>query len=436
MAATRQTGLPEDDGIMRILVCGAHGFIGRHLCAALDKAGHEVVRGVRTPTAADEIAIDFARDVHVGDWSARLEGIGAVINAVGILRERQGQTFDAVHRAAPIALFDACEAVGVRRVIQVSTLSGVDEGNPTPFMRTKREADAHLMQSALDWSILRPSLVVGMDGASSTFFRMLASMPLIGLPGRGEQMVQPLHIGDLCAAVLRLLEPSAPKRTVIHAVGPEPMRYRAMLQAYRTAMHLPAPQWLTIPMPFMRCAARLAALLPGSVLSPGSLRMLADNNVADSQAFAQLLGREPQGASAWFAGASPDMLRAQAICGWAIPLLRIALALVWIVTGLLSLDIYPLGKSLALLAPLGLHGAGAHAVLIAAALLDLGMGLATLIAPCRLLWRLQFILIAGYTAIISAFLPAYWLHPFGPILKNIPILALLLVLDAFEAGKK
>jgi hypothetical protein len=45
-------------------------------------------------------------------------------------------------------------------------------------------------------------------------------------------------------------------------------------------------------------------------------------------------------------------------------------------------------------------------------------------------------LIGSYTVIITIYLPEYWLHPFGPVLKNIPILALLLVLDAFETRKE
>lgn len=379
--------------------------------------------------------MDYARDVRREDWLPRLPGIDAVINAVGILGEGKTRRFDAIHRDAPIALFQACESAGVRRVIQVSALGTATAVQLTPYMRSKREADAFLEQSSLDWTILRPSLIVGADGASSRFFRMLASLPVIGLPGDGGQLLQPVHIDDVCAAVLRLLSAATHHRQIIAAVGPKAMTYRAMLQAYRDAMRLPPPAWLPIPLPVMRLAARLAAQLPQSVLSPDSLRMLEEGSVADKAVFAQLLGRAPRGASSWFAGLAPDMLSAQAIAGWALPLMRVALALVWIVTGLLSLGIYPVDQSIAMLNQVGLHGAAATAALYVAALLDCGLGLATLAVPSRLLWRLQMALIASYTLIITIFLPEYWLHPFGPVLKNIPILALLLVLDAFENRK-
>ena len=35
---------------------------------------------------------------------------------------------------------------------------------------------------------------------------------------------------------------------------------------------------------------------------------------------------------------------------------------------------------------------------------------------------------AGYTVLISIWLPEFWLHPFGPLLKNIPVAAAILAL--------
>lgn len=420
---------------MKILVCGANGFLGHHLCSTLVAAGHEVVRGVRVPAHAQDRAIDYAHDVHVQDWMPRLVGIDAVINAVGILHEDRAQRFDAIHRDAPIALFKACELAGIRRVIQISALGGTVEAAFTPYLHSKRQADAHLMQMDLDWSILRPSLVVGVDGGSSRFFRMLASLPVIGLPGRGEQRLQPVHVDDVCAAVTRLLHSPSITRTIVDAVGPAAMSYREMLQAYRETMRLPPAIWLPIPMCLMFGLARAASCLPQRLISADSLHMLEQGSVGNSTDFSSLLGRAPKGASTWFAGLAPDMLLAQAAAGWGMPLLRVALALVWLVTGVLSLGIYPVEQSLALLSEVGLRGVPAAATLYAAALLDLGFGVATLLAPGRWLWRLQMFLIAAYTVIITIFLPEYWLHPFGPVLKNIPILAVLLLLDATERRK-
>lgn len=109
-------------------------------------------------------------------------------------------------------------------------------------------------------------------------------------------------------------------------------------------------------------------------------------------------------------------------------LVRVTLAFIWMVTGTLSLGIYPQQDSLGLISRLGLHGAPALATLYTAAALDIALGLLTLLIPKKILWAFQALLICLYTLIISFWLPEYWLHPFGPILKNLAILVLLWLL--------
>ena len=109
-------------------------------------------------------------------------------------------------------------------------------------------------------------------------------------------------------------------------------------------------------------------------------------------------------------------------------ILRLSLASVWLLTALVSQFFYPEQDSLAMLAGVGLHGQFAQIALYGAVLLDAILGLATLCWPSVLLWRVQAILILGYSVVIAMFLPQFLIHPFGPILKNLPILALLWLL--------
>jgi uncharacterized protein YbjT (DUF2867 family) len=149
---------------MNVLLLGADGFLGRHLQIALETAGHRARRGVHRPVRrADEIAVDYARDVDPGAWRGRLTGFDAVINTVGILRDCRGRGFDAIRDQAPRALFAACREAGVRRVIQVSAL-GADAGAASRFHLSKRAADDFLATLNLEWVIVQPAFVYGLDG--------------------------------------------------------------------------------------------------------------------------------------------------------------------------------------------------------------------------------------------------------------------------------
>jgi hypothetical protein len=166
--------------------------------------------------------------------------------------------------------------------------------------------------------------------------------------------------------------------------------------------------------------------------------MLMRGNVAPPQPFTALLGRPPHSVEHFVPSTQRRTLRESAVLGLTVPLLRWSLAAVWIWTGVVSAGLYPVEDSLALLARVGAHGVLAWVLLYGAALLDLALGLATLWLAQRwrpLLWLSQFVLIAAYTLIISLRLPEFWLHPYGPVLKNLPMLAVIALLFLLDDAR-
>ena len=416
---------------MKILVAGASGFIGRHLVSALSAAGHQICAFARKPRAGElrQIAGDYRTDTDSAIWLPRLQGIEAVINAVGIVRESGRQTFRALHEQAPKALFEACVAARVRKVIQISALgAGVDAASR--YHRSKGEADRYLASLPLASVIVQPSLVFGPGGASTRLFYTLAAMPLIPLPGDGMQRVQPVHIADLAWLCVRLLDGSgAPQRLAV--VGPEVYSVCGLLTQVRLGLGLGAPRFVHVPMNLVRASARL----PGVQFDREALEMLERGSVAPVAPFQAALGAAPR---LPFLAQADCVADPHPLADWArlnalLPLLRWSIAFVWIATGIVSLGLYPIVASYELLAQAGIPVALAPWLLYGAASLDLLLGVAIVFARRRRwLWRLQIAIIVLYTGIITVALPQFWLHPFGPVTKNLPLLALLLALDAFE----
>lgn len=414
---------------MTVLVCGANGFIGRALCAQLEAGGHRVLRGVRHAAGPHDVAIDFAKDVDPESWLARLDGVDVVINAVGILADQRGATLDAVHRAAPCALFTACCRARVRRVIQISAL-GVERGD-TRYFASKDAADRFLQTLPIDSRIVRPALVYGASGTSARFFRMLASLPVHVLPAGGHQRLRPVHVDDLAELVARLVDSPAAGSAVIDVVGNDEVEYREMLARYRAALGFPPAARMTLPSPLAGAAAVLLGKFPGAIFTRDTWTMLRAGNTGDPAATTAMLGRPPRGIGD-FIGADATALRRDALAMWRRPLLLGALAIVWIWTAIVSAFVHPLGESLALLAPAHLTGLPALVALYAASALDFAFGIATLFAPSRRLWVAQAALIVAYSAVIAVTMPGLLAEPFGPVLKNVPILAILLILFSEE----
>jgi uncharacterized protein YbjT (DUF2867 family) len=422
---------------MRVLLTGCSGFIGQHVLGALLAGGHQVVCAARHPgNSADPqlrfIRADFSKDTDKSAWLARLSGIDAVINTVGIFRQTAHQSFAALHTDTPRALFAACaEVPGVRLVIQLSAL-GADRGAASAYHLSKKAADDFLAGLPLHACILQPSLVYGKGGASARVFKTLASMPFAVRFGSAAQLVQPVHIEDVAAAVAALVSnpPEGPPRRIA-LVGPAPMGFTDYLAALRAAMGMGKLRVLRLPDWAARAMAKLGRFLPGALLDDDALSMLNRDNTADPADITQLLGRAPRPVRDFIL--DPAAERAQAKLGWLLPVLRWSIAAVWIFTALTSALLYPVQDSFELLARTGVPASLRPLMLYGAAGFDLALGVGILVlARRRWLWLMQLLLIAFYTVVIAWKLPEFLLHPYGPLTKNLPMLAAIWLLYELE----
>ncbi|ASR45077.1 hypothetical protein BEN78_10450 [Xanthomonas citri pv. mangiferaeindicae] len=419
---------------MTVLVVGANGLIGSAIAERLERAGHAVVLAMRHVTEdagpGRRVALDLARPCQ-DQWMDVLRTVDVVVNAAGIFRETDGASFEQVHVSGPCTLFALAAAAGVTRIVQISAL-GAHAQAATAYWRSKAAGDACVAAFPGRSVVVRPSLVFAESGTSTRLFLALAAQPLIALPDGGRQRVQPIHLDDLLDGVTALVEHPDPP-PVIEAVGPAPLSFADYLRTLATQMGqrlrvLSAPAWA------VRMAVRWP--IPGlaQVLDADALRMLEAGNHGDAAPWQALLARPLRPATRFLApGARADVRRA-AHLRVLLPILRTGNSLMWLVTAWVSAFVYPVQASLELLQRAHVPDALALPSLYGAATLDALLGLAV----WRPRWRraaycAQLGLIAFYTLIISLWLPEYWAHPYGPVLKNLPVLALIYALLKLDA---
>lgn len=421
---------------MRILITSATGFIGSHLIQAVMDAGHEVVVCSRRTDRIhqrypqiDVITADFSTDHAVKDWMPRLRNVDVVINAVGIIREFRSQRFDALHKDAPIALFQACEQIGVKRVIQISAL-GADESAFSHYHKSKFAADCSLQNLMLDWAIVQPSIVYGPGAKSMALFKAIAALPLIPIIDSGNQLIQPIHIADLVRAIVQLIDAPAPLRKRFEMVGPSPITMGELYEKLRHWLGFGRTQYLSIPYRLALCGAAWGGLMGNTPITEDAVQMLRNGNTGDVAPFIRQFQFKPISIEHALASTPAQQEdRWHAGLYFLFPLLRVAIAYVWIFTGIVSAFVFPVGKSYAMLANIGIDGVWGPVMLYSAAAVDLLFGTAVLFSyRPGLLAVLQIGLILLYSIIITIWLPEAWSHPFGPISKNLPLIVSIMML--------
>ena len=425
---------------MRILLLGADGFIGSHLSASLLAAGHVVIAAVRRPARyerrfpeAEVVAIDLERMASAADWSDLVARSDAVVNAAGLLRDRPGRSTAAVHFGAPLALFEACLAAGGRKIVHISAVGTTAD---TDFAHSKREIDRCLRRLDLDWTILRPSLVYGPDSYGGTsLLRAIAATPLfLPLVGDGSQFFRPIHVADLARTVSACLEKPDLSRQVLYPCGPAAWTLKELLSRHRAWLGLaPAPFW-RVPDVLAGTVAWLGDRFGYGAINSTTLIQLGHGDESDYERFQAASGlncRRLDEALTAAPAAARDLWHARLYLSR--PLIRVTLMALWLISGLLGLTRGD-EQVAAVAAGLGLPAAPVAGLAIAASLWDIAIaGLLAWPRPFpRLAFWLQSATVVGYSLVLTLALPALWLDPLGPLLKNLPILLLILLYRVLE----
>lgn len=274
----------------RIVVTGGSGFVGRRVCARLvasDESRRVVVptrrRGNAQPLATLPRVEVVECDIHDPVAAAAvLAGADALVQLVAILHG-DAAAFERVHVALPRTLARACVANGVRRVVHISAL-GVGADAPSLYLRSKAAGEAVWRGSALDVTILRPSVIFGAeDKFTNMFAAMQRVLPLLPLTG-AQARFQPVWVDDVAAAVLAVLARPELAAEVIECAGPEVLTLREIV-AKVGAMAGCARPVLPLPEAVGMAQAALMALLPGEpLLSRDNLRSMRVPNVASGRA--------------------------------------------------------------------------------------------------------------------------------------------------------
>jgi uncharacterized protein YbjT (DUF2867 family) len=425
---------------MRILVLGGTGFIGAALVARLAAEGHECVTVSRGQgTNPRHVRLDIAAATRPEDWHTALDGVDAVINAAGAMRDGAGQSPAGVHVKGIAALYTACEARGVRRVIHLSAI-GVDHEAPSAFSRTKRQGEAILSARDLDWVILRPSVVIGRSAyGGSALIRGLAALPMLpALPQTAP--IQPVHLDDLVETVVRLLKPDAPRQRAFDLAGPRRFSFdETVIMVRRWLRWRPALSFAV--------TGFLAALLfrlgdlayglgwrtPVTTTAQAEMRRGA---VGDPSAWQDAIGIAPRDIEAALRREPASVQERWFARLYALkPLVFGVFGLFWIATGLISLG-PGFEYGMALLRGGGLPERFGTMTLVTGALADIVIGCAILYRPLARygLWAALIISLA-YAVIGTILVPRLWADPLGPMLKIWPVLVLNLVAMAIREDR-
>jgi uncharacterized protein YbjT (DUF2867 family) len=226
---------------VRLMITGGSGFLGGYVLREAAERGHEVVALARSQTAARAVTALGGRPV-LGDLSDARSLVDAFTTGA----------CDALVNLASLGfghasvIIGSAERAGIKRVVFVST-TAVTTTLPASSKRVRLAAEQSIRESALDWTILRPTMIYGDPGDRnlSRLLPLLRRTPVLPVPG-ARHLQQPVHAADVADAVLTA---AARQEAALHTydvAGPEPLTFAELLH---TAARAVASRTRFVPVP-------------------------------------------------------------------------------------------------------------------------------------------------------------------------------------------
>jgi len=287
----------------KILILGGTGFVGRHLCEKLAEGAYHTTVLTRRRASASHLQMLPMVDVIEGsayDAAALTPLIAehdAVVSLVAILHGTEA-AFDKAHVQLPSGLVKACDAAGQRRIVHVSAL-GADLNAASMYQRSKARGEAVLLNSGLDVSMLRPSVIFGAeDKFLNTFASLQKFLPVIPLAGSTARF-QPVWVEDVAMALVKCLEDKSTIGKTFEACGPEIFTLKQLVQLAGQYSGNDRPVF-GLPDALARVQAALMELAPGEpIMSRDNLDAMKVDNIASGKLPGlQALGITPSALSA------------------------------------------------------------------------------------------------------------------------------------------
>ena len=249
----------------RVFITGGTGKIGRFLLNRLEEAGYSIIILTRKSVKdgySSNIKFVNGDILESQSYIEALRDVDVVLHMAAVTHTNSEEKYFAVNAGGTRELIKAAQESGVKRFIHVSTRAISPAGGG--YSRSKIEAEKYVMESGLDWVILRPSEVYGLGGNEGIEMLLgkLDSMPFVPVIGTGKYGIAPLHVSDLIDALLSVIEKSELKNKIYTLAGPENFTYNELIDRIMLIKKIRRAR-VSVPLFLIEMMARVSALFFG-----------------------------------------------------------------------------------------------------------------------------------------------------------------------------
>jgi len=241
-----------------IFITGITGFLGRVLLNKIDWSSfHNVYCLVRNPSQ-----LSFLQDIpdHIKIVSGDLQNIieiesipddvDTVIHLAAVTGKSKPKNYFKVNAHGTQLLLEICKKSNVKHFLLVSSIAAkFKDTNHYYYARSKQQAENHVQNSGLKYTILRPTMIFGEGSPIMSGFSRFTGLPFIPVFGKGDIKIQPVHVDDVAETINHVVSHSKFNDEIIELGGKQIISIKNLLERIHQKQKGGKSRFFHIPMP-------------------------------------------------------------------------------------------------------------------------------------------------------------------------------------------
>ena len=151
------------------------------------------------------------------------------MHLIGIGTESVGKNFQEVNIELTKKAVDICKQSKIKKIIYLSGL-GVSKESKSDYFISKFKSEQIIVDSGLDYTIFRPSYIIGKDDYLTLNIQKQIKQKKIQIPSLGKYIIQPISIDDVCKIIHLASDSKNFSKKIIDLVGPEKITFKQFLR--------------------------------------------------------------------------------------------------------------------------------------------------------------------------------------------------------------
>lgn len=217
--------------ISTITITGANGFVAKNLRNFLSKNHIKVIAIARKTFQKHhtETAV-YSKTLLEKGLQNKLRNCDALVHLIGIGKQSSKYNFeDNVDLTKN--MIKTCKKSGIKKIIYISGL-GVTKNSRSDYFISKYKAEQEIINSGLDYTIFRPSYIVGKKDYLSKFILKQIKKGIVIIPGSGKYHLQPIFVEDVAKIILESIYEKKFSNKILDLVGPEIIKFEDFVKYF------------------------------------------------------------------------------------------------------------------------------------------------------------------------------------------------------------